>query len=257
MHALAVSLLCASVLGGAEHGAATKFLQAAKQLYAEVEYESALDQLSRARKAGGVTPSEMVEIDIYTGLIQCDLGNWDAGRSSFRTALALNPDAQLPKGVSPKIKVEWNLLQKQAAKHRAKSHPTAVATPEPQPTPPPTPAPATTPTPAPTPAPGPSLATAPTPAAPAGGLHASTEAEAQPRSPAPYFVLGGAAALAAAGGTFALLSSHASSSAQSEQVQLAAQGNVSTAHTDALVANVCYGAAAAAATAGIIWLLAR
>lgn len=251
------SLLLATQLAAAPKagGAATKYLQAAKQLYAEVEYEAALDQLAHARKAPGITPSEMVDVDIYSGLIQCDLGNWDAGRSAFRTALALNPDAELPKGVSPKIKVEWKLLQKQAAKHRPKRAPTEVATPAPEVKP--APAPEVKPQPTPEPALPPALAAAPTPTTPAGGLHASAETETTSRSPAPYFVLGGAAVLAAAGGTFGLLSSHASSSAKDEPVQLQAQAGDSSAHTQAMVANVCYGAAGLAATAGLIWLLAR
>lgn len=245
-------LLCASTAL-----AANPYLPAAKRLYESVEYDAALEQLNRARSFPGTTPQELVDIEIYTGLVKFELGEAEAARVAFRTALALDPNAELPKETSPKVRAEWNAIKQEIARLKVPETPKKPA-PQPQPekskvAPAPMEQPAPIVQQAPQPAPKVDLAPHGAPE-PAGGVAAHVEPE---KSSGPYYLLGGAAVFAGGGAVFGLLSKSASSSAASEPVQTRAGDLDSSAHSRALAANVLFGAAAVTATVGAIWLLTR
>jgi hypothetical protein len=73
------------------------------KLYADLEYESALDNLKKAREKGGLTDEEDIQSGLYMGLIQFELGNVPDAESAFKAALALKCELSLPKAVSPKV----------------------------------------------------------------------------------------------------------------------------------------------------------
>jgi len=75
---------------------------AAVRLYEGLEYEQALEQLSRARALARGTEQE-VAVTLYQGIVQAELGQRVQALSSFRTGLYLQPDAKLPAQVSPKV----------------------------------------------------------------------------------------------------------------------------------------------------------
>ncbi len=75
---------------------------AAVRLYEGLEYEQALEQLSRARALARTTEQE-VSVALYQGIVQAELGQRVQSLSSFRTGLYLQPDAKLPAQVSPKV----------------------------------------------------------------------------------------------------------------------------------------------------------
>ncbi|WP_342377767.1 hypothetical protein NVS55_00605 [Myxococcus stipitatus] len=87
----------------------------AVRLYEDLEYELALERLKRA---SGLPhgASEAVSISLLRGIIQADMGRWDAARQDFQAALQHQLDVQLPLSVSPKVSREF---EAQRAKMRA------------------------------------------------------------------------------------------------------------------------------------------
>lgn len=75
---------------------------AAVRLYESLEYEQALEQLSRAKTLARTTEQE-VAVALYQGIVQAELGQRGPSLTSFRTGLYLQPDAKLPVQVSPKV----------------------------------------------------------------------------------------------------------------------------------------------------------
>ncbi|WPB77328.1 hypothetical protein KYC5002_51160 [Archangium violaceum] len=90
-----------------------RYLTAATQLYENLEYELALEQLAQARKvARGV--EEDVTLALYEGIILAELSQWEQARARFLTALLLNPEAKLPLSVAPKTKNEFEAQRARA-----------------------------------------------------------------------------------------------------------------------------------------------
>jgi hypothetical protein len=113
-----IAVLCCLMFAGAvraEGPPNNPYLLAAKRLYAALDYEAALGQLSRAAAMPGASVGDQVEIQIYTGLVKFELGEPETGREAFRQALALDPHAVLPADVSPKIQAEWSGVRKELA----------------------------------------------------------------------------------------------------------------------------------------------
>lgn len=77
-------------------------LNAAARLYEDLEYEKALEQLKRA-KALNLDTDDSALVAIYQGLVLADLGKQQQAVEAFSEGLSLNPDAQLPIKVSPKV----------------------------------------------------------------------------------------------------------------------------------------------------------
>ncbi len=276
MHSVmvAVVVLAAGSVAAAQEPApaGNAYLVAAKRLYADLEYEKALEQLEHARTVPGNTVAEQAEIEKYTGLVRFELGSADA-RSSFRTALALDPKAELPPGASPKIRAEWTSLKQEmeqanqardaaAAKAEppppvAKVEPPPVAKVEPPPV-----AKVDVP-------PAPQVATAEParvdlhPATSSAATSAVTQAAPAPQeqsivaSVGPWVLLGTGVVAGGIGGFMGISANSEISSAKSDPVQLSAQSHQQAAGSDALAANVLYAAAGAAIIGGAIWYFTR
>ncbi|MDC0711797.1 hypothetical protein POL68_25230 [Stigmatella sp. ncwal1] len=79
-----------------------RYLTAAERLYESGENERALVQLERARElARGL--SQDVAVALREGIFLADMGKRDQAQAVFREGLLLDPEAQLPLQVSPKL----------------------------------------------------------------------------------------------------------------------------------------------------------
>lgn len=90
---------------GAEGGAQREIAEAIR-LYEDLEYELALERLKRASSLPHDT-SEAVSMALLRGIIQADMGRWEAARKDFQDALQRQLDVQLPLSVSPKVSREF------------------------------------------------------------------------------------------------------------------------------------------------------
>ncbi|MFY2560746.1 hypothetical protein ACN469_24290 [Corallococcus terminator] len=90
---------------GAE-GEAQRQITEAIRLYEDLEYERALERLKHASRLPH-GPAEAVSLSLLRGIIQADMGRWEAARKDFREALQRQLDAQLPLHVSPKVSGEF------------------------------------------------------------------------------------------------------------------------------------------------------
>ncbi|MFN7133702.1 MAG: hypothetical protein ACK4N5_16615, partial [Myxococcales bacterium] len=103
---LSVALALAVLLAPMHHALAqanNPYLDAAMRLYADLEYEKALEQLNKAGSFPGNSIAQDVQINLYSGLIKLELGDKTGAESDFKTALALDPEVKLPGKQSPKI----------------------------------------------------------------------------------------------------------------------------------------------------------
>jgi hypothetical protein len=97
------------------------YLNAAMRLYESLEYEQALQRLSRARRhAQGV--EDDVIISLYEGIIHADMGRKEQARASFRDGLLLRPDANLPVKVSPKVARDFEAVRQDVRRELAALH---------------------------------------------------------------------------------------------------------------------------------------
>jgi tetratricopeptide (TPR) repeat protein len=88
------------------------YLTSVGSLYESLEYERALEQISSARRLTRGAEDD-VALSLYEGLILADMGRNDAASAAFKAALFLNPEAQLPVQVSPKVARQFKSLRKQ------------------------------------------------------------------------------------------------------------------------------------------------
>ncbi len=272
--ALAFAVLAAP-LHSALAQANNPYLDAALRLYADLEYEKALEQFAKAGSFPGNSIAQDVQINLYSGLIKLELGDRPGAESDFKTALALDPEVNLPGKVSPKVAELFEKARADILKARPPKP--VVATPAPPPT-----APAVT-TPA---APQPTAAVKPAdlPAKPADApttvavvttpapatqdrmLSASNPVEPPPSvikqeksggTPIlPFVLMGIGAALGGGGAYFGVASSGSVEAARSAQFQSDRVTRLEDARSQAFTANVMYGAAGAAVVAGLIALIA-
>ena len=121
-----LSLLCALALNlgfGAAAWAqssetAQRYIVAASRLYANLEYERALEQVKRARQASGGVDDDVTSA-LWEGAILFDLGRADDARAAFREGLYLKPDATLPVKVAPKIAAAFEQMRTDVKKELA------------------------------------------------------------------------------------------------------------------------------------------
>lgn len=99
--AVAVALLWATA-ASAQSADAQRYILAASRLYENLEYERALDQLKKARGVSGGVDDD-VNIALYEGIILSDMGKKEEAVAAFREGLYLKPEANLPVKVAPKI----------------------------------------------------------------------------------------------------------------------------------------------------------
>ncbi len=100
----AFALACVVVLApeGAVAGTGALISQAEEELD-RLEFEQARKTVARARHLGDGTPRQIAEIYRLSGIIAGSYGNPDAAKAHFARWLALDPDASLDPGVSPRI----------------------------------------------------------------------------------------------------------------------------------------------------------
>ncbi|MCY1002888.1 hypothetical protein OWM54_37650 [Myxococcus sp. MISCRS1] len=115
---LHVVVMCLT-LGGAlapvpgraqEQSAVRPYVLAATRLYNDLEYEQALEQISRAKRLSK-SQSDDALLSLYEGVILADLGQPDSSDAAFKAALFLQPDAKLPLSVSPKVSERFESLR--------------------------------------------------------------------------------------------------------------------------------------------------
>lgn len=132
---VALALLCPRPALSQGSSEVQAYLLSVKRLYEDLENESALKQITRAKTLPRTT-DEDVALSLYEGIIQADLSHWDASAAAFKSALRQRPDAQLPvKQVPPKVeqhfeKVRLEVKQELAAREKA-SEPTPTLPPSP------------------------------------------------------------------------------------------------------------------------------
>lgn len=154
MRALHVTTAVLSLaLGTSAVRAQTKnpYLDAGVRLYNGLEYEAALEQL---KKATGGSPAEDAQIALFRAMVRFELGDNSGAESDFKTALVLDPDAQLPARPSPKMislfeRARTEIAKAPPPKPFAPPSPEVTSTPSP-PAPPTTTTAALPPVPAPT-----------------------------------------------------------------------------------------------------------
>lgn len=123
-------------------GGVRDYILAARSLYEDLEYENALEQLSRARPFS-TGPADEVLLSLHEGCILADLGKQEASSAAFKVALYLQPDAKLPMKVSPKVARRFESLRAQVKRSLTKrdaqrrdvevrSMPPVVSAPSPQ-----------------------------------------------------------------------------------------------------------------------------
>jgi tetratricopeptide (TPR) repeat protein len=101
---LAVALVLAALAAPAGARADdNRHLADARQALAALKYEQALHALEKALYAGKNSSEDMKTIYRMLGEIHASLGHQDDAQRYFRSLLALEPTAELARGISPKI----------------------------------------------------------------------------------------------------------------------------------------------------------
>ncbi|XXF77292.1 tetratricopeptide repeat protein [Myxococcaceae bacterium GXIMD 01537] len=244
-----------------------RYLSAAISLYEDLEYERALRQIERAKKAAsGITQD--VTLALHEGVILADMGRWEKARAAFRTALALDVEAQLPLRVSPKVRREFDMQRIRVKRELAKRKKGQVGAPvsPPESAAPAEPAPVAAPAPA-EPAPvvvaaAPVVATdrpeqPPAPklvpeAPPPSPLDPTVEAPRVRSLTVPLVLLGAGVAAASAGAYFGMDSRGQVTAARDAAHQDEALSHLEDARGSAKLANILFGTAGLAACGALI-----
>jgi tetratricopeptide (TPR) repeat protein len=212
------------------------YLNAAVRLYESLEYEQALERLSRARRYVREVEDDVI-ISLYEGIIHADMGRKEQSQAAFRDGLLLQPDAKLPVKVSPKVERDFEAVRQDVRRELDALHAKQQAEqPRPDPTKPEPPPLDLTPL-APTPTPG-----------------VSTVAPAPYSRALPLSLMGGGALLAGAGvylGMTAL-------SFNERKFQLTANEAIqerASASTKLTVGTLMVGGGMAALGAGVVFLV--
>lgn len=80
------------------------------RLYEALEYEPAQAILETALTKEGSTRAEIARAALYLGVVRVALGDASAGSTWFTVALAYDDTLQLPEGISPKIREQFDAL---------------------------------------------------------------------------------------------------------------------------------------------------
>ncbi|MCP3065179.1 hypothetical protein LXT21_41040 [Myxococcus sp. K38C18041901] len=98
------------------------YVLAATRLYNDLEYEQALEQISRAKRLSK-SQSDDALLSLFEGVILADLGQPTSSDAAFKAALFLQPDAKLPLSVSPKVSERFESLRGQVKRELAAAAP--------------------------------------------------------------------------------------------------------------------------------------
>ncbi|WXH29727.1 hypothetical protein WA016_03686 [Myxococcus stipitatus] len=98
-----------------------RYLISIHRLIDDLAYERALEQISRVKKVSQ-GPEDDVAVSLYEGVILSELskGRQEDAEAAFKSALFLNPDAQLPLNVSPKLKKRFEQVRAKVQEELAK-----------------------------------------------------------------------------------------------------------------------------------------
>ncbi|WNG42703.1 hypothetical protein F0U60_00290 [Archangium minus] len=102
-----------------EHEEVKIYILSARRLYEDLEFEHALEQISRAKHFSR-TKAEDVLLSLYEGVILADLSKADESSAAFKAALFLQPDAKLPLKVAPKVEKAFESVRQQVQREMAK-----------------------------------------------------------------------------------------------------------------------------------------
>ncbi len=78
-------------------------LDDARKLAAELDYDRALVLVEHVLARGGNDPARVVELHVLAGELAAGLDRADAAEQQFAIALALRPELELPRDLSPKL----------------------------------------------------------------------------------------------------------------------------------------------------------
>ncbi|KFE68566.1 hypothetical protein DB31_7803 [Hyalangium minutum] len=96
-----------------------RYFSEAVKLYNRGENEQALEQFQQAKARTYVVQQDVV-VALYEGLILLELGPKEKALAALETGLLLDPDAELPVMVSPKVKEEFEALREKVRKKLAR-----------------------------------------------------------------------------------------------------------------------------------------
>ena len=100
---------------------ALKLQQRARAQMRNIEYELAIPLLSHAQTAADLNAHQKAEIEADLGICQASLGDTQAARTAFESALKADPLLDLPVGTSPKIRQLFETTRSQLAEARPAS----------------------------------------------------------------------------------------------------------------------------------------
>lgn len=218
-----------------------RYITSAAHLYENLEYERALEQLSRAKRLAS-RPEDDVAIALYEGIILGDLGRWEDSRAAFKAGLFLSPDAKLPVKVSPKLEAELEKVRTEVKRELQRGAARDDAREQLEVKPPPADTPVRD--------HGKLVAVPPEKAGPE--LAASPAPEERGSRVLPFVLLGAGALAGGAGGYFGLQSRSELNAARAAEWMEETEAHRQRAAGNALIANVLFATAGAAAVGALI-----
>ncbi len=87
-------------------------LLSVSRLYEELEYEQALEEISRT-KGYTHTLEDEVTLTLFQGIILAEMNLWKESATAFQTALRVRPEVKLPVKVSPKVEKHFEDVRKE------------------------------------------------------------------------------------------------------------------------------------------------
>ncbi|MCY1045259.1 hypothetical protein OV208_28345 [Corallococcus sp. bb12-1] len=221
------------------------------RLHDDLEYEQALAAVTRAKRLAR-SESERASAAIYEGVVLADMGQRDVAMAAFRAGLLLMPEAKLPVRVSPKVEGDFESVRKEVLRDR----PVVAAAPVPPPgvievPPRPADAPVQPTVEAPPTLPSWPVASAPV-ASPGVDLKVDAKRTSVRKVPTLSWALLGTGVAAGGVGTYFGLQSRGNvSSAREAELSTSVEGRLDDARGQAVVANVLFGTAFAAAAGAV------
>jgi tetratricopeptide (TPR) repeat protein len=194
------------------------YLEQAVQSYENFEYEEALRILQQAVEVPGATKEELAKVHLYMGLVRFTLGDPAQAEKEFKKAIGLNYQIKPPPDTSPKIVSEFQRIKKTIPPPEAKKPPNGIK-----------------------------------PPGDGGGIVIVKPLPTPPRKRVwTWVVLGVGAGALVGGGVFGYLASSAKADFDKEPYADKANDLKNSAESQALLANILFGAGGAAMAAALI-----
>ena len=87
-------------------------LERARTEIGELRYEEAQKTVEKAIRSGTNGPADMAELYLLLGEVKASLGDDETAQNAFRSALSIDPAADLRDGLSPKIREPFSKAKK-------------------------------------------------------------------------------------------------------------------------------------------------